>query len=224
MVKILIADDEVKYIELLREILIDEGFDVLAACDGEKAYDLFNENQDISLIILDKMMPKLNGFEVCEKIREKSNIPILILTALSDSENEIKGLNCGANDYVKKPFRIDILVARIKNLLKDELTASVTIDDIVLIKKSMCVYKNNIIVELSPKEYSLLIYIINNKNIVLSRSQILDAVWGNDFFGDQRTVDTHIKALRKKFPKFGLRIKTIRGTGYLLQVKKDEIN
>lgn len=223
MLKILIADDEEKYICLLKELLEDEGFEVITAKDGEQAYALFFETHNISLLILDIMMPRLNGYEVCTKIRKESDVPILMLTALSDYDNEVAGLLKGANDYVKKPFHIDVLVARVKNLLKDKLQQQVVIDDIVINKKNMNVYKTGVLVDLSPKEYALLVYLIDNSNITVSRTQILDSVWGRDFFGDPRTVDTHIKNLRTKLPIIGKRIRTKRGVGYLLEVGNDEI-
>lgn len=223
MLKILIADDEEKYICLLKELLEDEGFEVITAKDGEQVYDLFFETDNISLLILDIMMPRLNGYEVCAKIRKESDVPILMLTALSDYDNEVAGLVKGANDYVKKPFHIDVLVARVKNLLKDKLQQQVVIDDIVINKRNMNIYKTGVLVDLSPKEYALLVYLIDNSNITVSRTQILDSVWGRDFFGDPRTVDTHIKNLRTKLPIFGKRIRTKRGVGYLLEVSNDEI-
>lgn len=224
MIKILIADDEVKYIHLLQDLFEDEGFTVVSATDGQEAYDLYCQHHDIDLLILDIMMPKLNGYEVCKMIRSESNVPILMLTALSEHDNELQGLLTGANDYVRKPFHIDVLLARVKNLLKDQLQDQIVLDDLVIHRQSMTVDQSNEPVNLTPKEYALLIHLLDNRNICLSRDQILDRVWGSDYFGDPRTVDTHIKSLRMKLNKVGQRILTKRGSGYMMEVSKDEIH
>lgn len=217
MTKILYADDDDNYLDLVKLFLQYEGYEVLTAPDGLEMLDLFDQHKDADMILLDVMMPELDGRETCKIIREFSDIPILMLTALGDVQNEVLGLDTGADDYVAKPFTNEKLVARIKALLRrssktttqlysdegftfDEISTTVIIDD----KR----------VQLTPKEFSLLETFLRNKNLVLSRDQLLDSVWGLGFEGEARTVDTHVKNLRNKLGYRSQAIKTLRNRGY----------
>jgi DNA-binding response OmpR family regulator len=216
-VKILLAEDEDNIRKLVASYLVKEGFHVAEAADGAQAIAKFDESMDFSLVILDVMMPKKDGYEVASHIRNNSDIPILMLTARDTETDEITGFNSGADEYISKPFSPRILMARVRNLLKrtsqnsmqDIETGGVTVkyrERIVLIDGEKAV--------LTPKEFDLLYYLLQNKNIVLSRSQILSTVWDWDYFGDDRTVDTHIKCLRSKIGDCGKKIVTVRKIGY----------
>ena len=220
-VSILLADDDDLLRDLVKDVLEEEGYIVYAVGDGDTAIDVLWEHQDISLAVLDIMMPGADGMQVLKEIREKSDIPVLMLTALGDSGSELNALRGGANDYVNKPFHYDILLERIKNLLK--LTNA---EDINTIERGILkvdplghkVFVNDNEVILNNKEYQLLELLVHNENIVLSRETILDRVWGYDYEGDIRTIDTHIKMLRAKINGAGNYIRTVRGTGYCFEL------
>lgn len=216
-IKILLAEDEDNIRKLVASYLVKEGFHVAEAADGADAIARFDESMDFSLVILDVMMPKKDGYEVASHIRNNSDVPILMLTARDTETDEITGFNSGADEYISKPFSPRILMARIRNLLKrtsqnnmqDIEAGGITVkyrERIVLIDGERAV--------LTPKEFDLLYYLLQNRNIVLSRSQILSTVWDWDYFGDDRTVDTHIKCLRSKIGEYGKKIVTVRKIGY----------
>lgn len=216
-VSILVADDDELLRNLLKEVLEDEEFTVYEAADGEAALDLFWEHSELSLVILDIMMPKMDGIEVLTEIRQKSDVPVLMLTALGDAASELNGLRQGANDYVSKPFHYEILVERVKNLLKltkvkeyDQMKFGILEID----RAGHKVYVKEQEVVLNNKEFQLLEYLVLNENIVLPREKILDRIWGYDYEGDIRTIDTHVKMLRANLGEAGSYIKTVRGTGY----------
>ena len=222
-VKILIADDELRFRNLVYDFLTKEGYEVIKARDGKEAIELFFSIENIDLLILDVMMPYYSGIEVCKEIRLKSDTPILMLTALSEEHDEVRALDIGADEYISKPFSYAILIARVKSLLRRTATSKeniINIEGIVINEGEHRVLVDKVEIELSPKEYKLLIYLVKNKGRALSRDQIIDNVWSYDFFGDSRTVDSHIKSLRFKLGIYGDYIKTIRGLGYKLEVKK----
>lgn len=217
-VKILVVDDESRMRKLVRDFLIRDNFDVLEAADGEEALDIFYRDKEISLIILDIMMPKINGWDVCREIRETSKIPIIMLTAKGEETDELQGFDLGVDEYIAKPFSPKILVARVQAILRrsnkiaDEET--VQAGTIRMDKAAHLVTVGTERVELSYKEFELLAYFIENQGIALSREKILNHVWNYDYFGDARTIDTHVKKLRNKLGKSGEYIKTIWGMGY----------
>ena len=223
-IKILVVDDESRMRKLVRDFLVKKGYDVVEAGDGEEALDIFYADKEISLIILDVMMPKMNGFEVCREIREHSKVPIIMLTAKGGENDELNGFELGVDEYISKPFSPKILVARVEAILRrtnqmDEaqtLTAGViTID-----QSAHIVTIDGRPVELSYKEFELLTYFIENAGIALSREKILNSVWNYDYFGDARTIDTHVKKLRSKMGSHGDYIKTIWGMGYKFEVNE----
>lgn len=219
--KILVVEDEAKIRRLVADYLKNDGYEVIEASDGEEGLARFYSTKELDLIILDVMMPKMKGWEVCEEIRMSSEIPILFLTALSDTDDEIQGLELGADDYIAKPFSYSVFIARVRNLLKRQLKNKKTqyvLNEFILDTDLRSLYKNQILVELSPKEYDLLLYFFKNANQVLERQQILDQVWGLDYYGDPRTIDTHVKNLRNKLEPYGDTIKTQRGLGYKFEV------
>lgn len=224
-VKILVVDDESRMRKLVRDFLIRDNFDVLEAADGEEALDIFYRDKEISLIILDIMMPKINGWDVCREIRETSKIPIIMLTAKGEETDELQGFDLGVDEYIAKPFSPKILVARVQAILRrsnkiaDEET--VQAGTIRMDKAAHLVTVGTERVELSYKEFELLAYFIENQGIALSREKILNHVWNYDYFGDARTIDTHVKKLRNKLGKSGEYIKTIWGMGYKFEVGKD---
>ena len=221
-VKILVVDDESRMRKLVRDFLIRDNFDVLEAADGEEALDIFYRDKEISLIILDIMMPKINGWDVCREIRETSKIPIIMLTAKGEETDELQGFDLGVDEYIAKPFSPKILVARVQAILRrsnkiaDEET--VQAGTIRMDKAAHLVSVGTERVELSYKEFELLAYFIENQGIALSREKILNHVWNYDYFGDARTIDTHVKKLRNKLGKSGEYIKTIWGMGYKFEV------
>lgn len=220
-IKILVAEDEMRIRKLIKDYLQNEGYEIIEAEDGKDALQKFYLNNDIDLILLDIMMPKMNGWKVCEEIREESDIPIIFLTALGESHDEIQGLELGGDDYITKPFRYEVFIARIKATLRraNKISEGIHyIEDLEIDTNSRKVKLDNEEIILSPKEYDLLIYLIDNKNIALERDKILDAIWGYDFYGDPRTIDTHIKTLRAKLGDLGDKIKTVRGVGYRFEV------
>ena len=219
---ILLVEDEEKLRKLVSTYLKKEGINVLEASDGEEALNLFNQNQ-VNIVILDIMLPKYDGWTICKRIREVSNIPVLILTARNDESDKLFGFDLGADDYMTKPFSLKELVARVKALLKRSQqqvsNEVITIEGLVIDKKSHMVQLQNNPLALSPKEYDLLLFFTHNKNQALSREIILDGVWGYDYYGDLRTVDTHVKRLRQKLESMGEKIVTVRGFGYRFEVK-----
>ena len=226
-IKILIADDDSVFRELVCDIIRKEGYIPVEACDGKEAIDIFFSSNDIDLIILDVMMPKYDGLEVLKEIREHSDVPIIMLTALGDEKNEVLGLEKGADEYIAKPFSYEIFIARLNAIVRK--LKKIRFDEIIVgqIKINQTTHKvivDDLEVELNHKEYNLLIYFVKNSDIVLTREQILYKVWGYDFDGDIRTIDTHIKTLRAKLLKCSNYIKTVRGSGYMFEVKNHEDN
>ena len=218
MRKILIVDDEIMIRKLLSDYLTKEGYEVLEAENGEKALKVFGDHDDISLIILDIMMPKKNGYEVLEEIRRDSSVPVILLTAKSEEEDEMKGFESGADEYVTKPFSPRTLVMRVEAILrrlgKSDREEVLSIGGIVLNKTTHTVTVDGEPVELSFKEFELLSYFMENIDIALSREKILNSVWNYDYYGDARTIDTHVKKLRSKLGTKGEMIHTIWGMGY----------
>ncbi|MDE7253361.1 MAG: response regulator transcription factor [Acetatifactor sp.] len=219
--KILVVDDESRMRKLVSDFLTRSQYDVLEAGDGEQALDLFYQEKDIALIILDVMMPKLDGWQVCREIRASSKVPIIMLTARGDEQDELQGFGMGVDEYIAKPFSPKILVARVEAILrrsgqmdKDEI---VNYAGIEMDKAAHRVLIDGQDVELSYKEFELLAYFLENKGIALSREKILNNVWNYDYFGDARTIDTHVKKLRSKMGEKGDLIKTVWGIGYKLE-------
>ncbi len=216
-IHILLADDDDLLRNLLKEVLEEEKFVVHEAADGEQALDVFWSNSNIALVILDIMMPKTDGIEVLEEIRERTDVPVLMLTALGDSVNELKCLRKGASDFVSKPFHYDILVERVKNILKLTKVHGVEGVKIGILEMNPATHKVYVLgkeVLLNNKEFQLLEFLMMNQGIVLTREKILDRIWGYDYEGDIRTIDTHVKMLRANLGEAGAYIKTIRGVGY----------
>ena len=216
--KILVVDDESRMRKLVRDFLVKSSYDVVEAADGAQALDIFFEQDDIALVILDVMMPKMDGWQVCKEIREYSKVPIIMLTAKSDERDELLGFELGVDEYISKPFSPKILVARVEAILRR--TSQHSTDEVLeaggisINKAAHSVTVDGEIVELSYKEFELLTYFIENKGIALSREKILNSVWNYDYFGDARTIDTHVKKLRSKMGSKGDLIKTIWGMGY----------
>ena len=219
--KILVVDDESRMRKLVKDFLVKKNFDVLEAVDGEEAEKIFFQEKDIALIILDVMMPKLDGWQVCEDIRAYSKVPIIMLTARTDEKDELRGFELGVDEYISKPFSPKILVARVEAILRRTNQATKTevlsYGGIEVDKSAHQVLIDGTPVELSYKEFELLSYFIENKGIALSRERILNSVWNYDYFGDARTIDTHVKKLRSKMGDKGDLIKTIWGMGYKLE-------
>lgn len=226
-IKILIAEDDSIFRDLVSDIVRKEGYISVEARDGKEAIDIFFSSNDIDLIILDVMMPIYDGWEVLKEIREHSDVPVIMLTALGDEKNEIFGLKEGADDYIAKPFSYKIFIARLNTIirkLKKKRIDEIIVGKIKIYPVTHKVIVNSSEVELNRKEYSLLTYLVTNNNRVLTREQILDKVWGYDFDGDTRTIDTHIKTLRSKLLTYGNYIKTVRGSGYMFEVQNHEDN
>ncbi|MDO4323851.1 MAG: response regulator transcription factor [Lachnospiraceae bacterium] len=221
--KVLVVDDESRMRKLVRDFLVKKDFEVLEAEDGEKALDVFFDNKDIALVILDVMMPKMDGWQVCREIRSYSQVPIIMLTAKSDERDELLGFELGVDEYISKPFSPKILVARVEAILRR--TNGFAADDVLragaieLNKAAHEVMIDGQSVDLSFKEFELLTYFIENQGIALSREKILNSVWNYDYFGDARTIDTHVKKLRSKLGGRGDYIKTIWGMGYKFEVE-----
>lgn len=222
---ILVVDDEYRMRRLIGDYLKKEGFTVLEADNGADALLQFKKD-NINLVILDIMMPRLNGYEVLKSIRQSSRVPILMVTAKSEESDELLGFDLGVDDYVTKPFSPKILVAKVKAIFnrldepKQEEVSMITIGNLSINELSHCVYLSGDVINLSPKEYDLLLYLAKNKDIALSRDKILDNVWGIDYYGDYRTVDTHIKRLREKLQSSSDLISTVRGSGYKMEGPK----
>ena len=219
--KILVVDDEARMRKLVADFLVREGYEVLEAGDGEKAMDIFYAEKDIALIILDVMMPRMDGWQVLREIRESSQVPVIMLTARSDEKDELKGFDLGVDEYVTKPFSPRTLVARVEAILRrtspQEGNDKIELSGIVLDKAAHQVTVDGRPVDLSFKEFELLAYFMENNGIALSREKILNHVWNYDYFGDARTIDTHVKKLRSKLEPKGDLIKTIWGMGYKLE-------
>ena len=219
--KILVVDDESRMRKLVRDFLTKQNFEVLEAADGEEALDVFYGDKEIALVILDVMMPKINGWDVCREIRVNSKVPIIMLTAKSDENDELLGFELGVDEYISKPFSPKILVARVEAILrrsnKLNVEECIEFEGIVIDKASHQVKVDGQPVELSFKEFELLTYFVENAGIALSREKILNHVWNYDYFGDARTIDTHVKKLRSKLGNKGEYIKTIWGMGYKLE-------
>lgn len=219
--KILVVDDESRMRKLIIDFLIRNNYDVKEAEDGEQAVDMFCADKDIDLIILDVMMPKMDGWQVCREIRKISQVPIVMLTARSDEQDELKGFELGVDEYISKPFSPKILMARVDaifrrtNATEDEI---IDIEGIVVNKAAHTVTIDNELIEVSHKEFELLTYFMENKGIALSREKILNNVWNYDYFGDARTIDTHVKKLRSKMGDKGDYIRTVWGMGYKFEV------
>ncbi|KAI4448470.1 Transcriptional regulatory protein SrrA [Eubacterium plexicaudatum ASF492] len=222
--KILVVDDESRMRKLVRDFLVKQDFEVLEAGDGEMALDMFYQEKNIALIILDVMMPKMNGWEVCREVRENSGVPIIMLTAKGDESDELLGFELGVDEYISKPFSPKILVARVEAILRrsNKLVEGQSIETggIVIDKAAHLVTVDGQRMELSYKEFELLSYFVENQGIALSREKILNHVWNYDYFGDARTIDTHVKKLRSKMGDKGDYIKTIWGMGYKFEVNE----
>ena len=224
--KIMVVDDESRMRKLVKDFLVKKNFEVIEAENGADAIDLFFTQKDISLIILDIMMPKMDGWEVCREIRAYSKVPIIMLTARSDEQDELLGFELGVDEYISKPFSPKILVARVEAILRrtnaispDELLKAGGIE---IDKAAHQVTVDGNYVELSFKEFELLTYFMENQGLALSREKILNSVWNYDYFGDARTIDTHVKKLRNKLGKKGNYIRTIWGMGYKFEVEGQE--
>lgn len=222
--KILVVDDESRMRKLVRDFLVKKNFDVIEAGDGSEALDLFYEVKNIALIILDVMMPKMDGWQVCREIRECSKVPIIMLTAKSDERDELQGFELGVDEYISKPFSPKILVARVEAILRRSNAVAedevVEAGGIMVDKAAHSVTIDGESVDLSYKEFELLSYFLENKGLALSREKILNHVWNYDYFGDARTIDTHVKKLRSKMGQKGDYIKTIWGMGYKFEVSE----
>ena len=220
--KILVVDDESRMRKLVKDFLTKSGYEVLEAGDGEEAVDLFYKEKDIALIILDVMMPKMDGWQVCREIRQYSKIPVIMLTAKSDERDELLGFELGVDEYISKPFSPKILVARVEAILRRTGVANpgekLEAGGIVIDKAAHLATLDGRTMELSYKEFELLTYFLENRGIALSREKILNHVWIYDYFGDARTIDTHVKKLRSKMGDKGEFIKTIWGMGYKFEV------
>ena len=217
-IKILVVDDESRMRKLVKDFLAREGYTVLEAGDGMEAMDVFYEEKDIALVILDVMMPKMDGWQVCREIRESSKVPIIMLTARSEERDELQGFELGVDEYISKPFSPKILVARVNAILRRSLGNAggdvIEAGGIVVDKAAHIVKIDGAQIELSYKEFELLSYFMENQGIALSREKILNNVWNYDYFGDARTIDTHVKKLRSKLGAKGEYIRTIWGMGY----------
>ena len=220
--KILVVDDESRMRKLVKDFLTKKNFQVLEAGDGEEAMDIFYEEKDIALILLDVMMPKMDGWEVCREIRKNSKVPIIMLTARGDERDELLGFDLGVDEYISKPFSPKILVARVEAILRrtgqDTVNDVLSAGGIVIDKAAHMATVDGAPMELSFKEFELLTYFLENQGIALSREKILNSVWNYDYFGDARTIDTHVKKLRSKMGDKGEYIKTVWGMGYKFEV------
>ncbi len=218
--RILVVDDESRMRKLVRDFLQKKGYDVIEAENGEQAVDVFFAHKDIALVALDVMMPKMDGWQVCREIRRLSKVPIVMLTAKSDEKDELLGFELGVDEYISKPFSPKILTARVDAILRRTVSEEkqlLTAGKIELDKTAHIVKVDQKEIELSFKEFELLAYFMENKGIALSREKILNNVWNYDYFGDARTIDTHVKKLRSKLGPSGDLIKTIWGMGYKLE-------
>ena len=222
-ITVLVVDDEARMRKLIKDFLIQKGYSILEAEDGEKALEVFEENKKkINLVILDVMMPKLDGWSVLRQIRQDSKVPIIMLTARGEEQDELFGFELGVDEYISKPFSPKILVARVEAILKRTNQDKKEVKDyggIQIDQEGRTVTVDGKTIELSLREYELLVYLVNNENIALSRDKILNNVWNYDYYGDSRTIDSHVKKIRHKLGKKGKYIKTIRGIGYKFEMK-----
>ena len=222
-VTVLVVDDESRMRKLIKDFLMQKGYSILEAGDGEEALQVFTENQNkINLILLDVMMPKLDGWSVLRQIRQTSKVPIIMLTARGEEQDELFGFELGVDEYISKPFSPKILVARVEAILKRTNPEAKELKDyggIVIDAEGRTVTVDGKQIEMSLREYELLKYLLDNENIALSRDKILNNVWNYDYYGDSRTIDSHIKKIRHKLGKKGKYIQTIRGIGYKFEVK-----
>ena len=220
---ILVVDDAQRMRKLIKDFLTAKGYKILEAEDGEKALEVYEKNKNqINLILLDVMMPKLDGWSVLRQIRQDSKVPIIMLTARGEEQDELFGFELGVDEYISKPFSPKILVARVEAILKRTNQTNTEITEyggIEIDKEGRTVKVDGKLVELSLREYELLVYLVDNTNIALSRDKILNNVWNYDYYGDSRTIDSHIKKIRHKLGKKGKYIKTIRGIGYKFEIK-----
>ncbi len=220
---ILVVDDEIRMRKLIKDFLTSKGYSIIEAEDGEKALEVYEENKNkIELILLDVMMPKQDGWSVLRKIRQESNIPIIMLTARGEEQDELFGFELGVDEYISKPFSPKILVARVEAILKRVSANENEVLDIAGIeidREGRIVKIEGKTIEMSLREFELLIYLIENQNIALSRDKILNSVWNYDYYGDSRTIDSHVKKIRHKLGKKGKYIKTMRGIGYKFEIK-----
>jgi len=221
--KILVVEDEIRMSNLIKDFLVTENYEIIQAFNGDEAIDLFYNTKDISLVILDVNLPIRDGWSLLKEFKtEMPLVPVIMLTARSQTSDELFGFDLGADDYITKPFNMKILVARIRTLLNksiiSETKSKIEYNWITLDSMAHKFYIENKEVILTPIEYDLLIYLLKNKNIALTREQILNSVWGYDYYGDERTIDTHVKRLRKKISPFSDKIKTVRSIGYTIEV------
>ena len=223
-VTILVVDDESRMRKLIKDFLMQKGFSILEAGDGEEALKVYEENENkIKLILLDVMMPKLDGWSVLRQVRQTSKVPIIMLTARGEEQDELFGFELGVDEYISKPFSPKILVARVEAILKRTMGDTKQLKNyggIVIDPEGRTVSVDGKLVEMSLREYELLKYLVDNENIALSRDKILNNVWNYDYYGDSRTIDSHIKKIRHKLGKKGKYIETMRGVGYKFEVKK----
>lgn len=219
--KILVVDDEGRMRKLVKDFLVKQNYEVLEAGDGSEALDIFFDNQDIALIILDVMMPRMDGWQVCREVRNYSKVPIIMLTARTDERDELQGFQLGVDEYIAKPFSPKILVARVEAILRRTNQAAessvLSYGGISIDQAAHVVSIDGKAIDLSFKEFELLTYFMENRGIALSREKILNSVWNYDYFGDARTIDTHVKKLRSKLGDKGDMIKTVWGMGYKLE-------
>lgn len=220
---ILVVDDEARMRKLIKDFLVQKGYHIIEAEDGEKALEIFEQNKNkIDLILLDVMMPKLDGWSVLRQIRQESKVPIMMLTARGEEQDELFGFELGVDEYISKPFSPKILVARVEAILKrikGDVNKVVDYGGITIDSEGRTVKVDGKQIELSLREYELLKYLVDNQNIALSRDKILNNVWNYDYYGDSRTIDSHIKKIRHKLGKKGKYIETMRGVGYKFEVK-----
>ena len=221
---ILVVDDEIRMRKLIKDFLVAKGYSILEAEDGEKALEVFEENKNkINLVLLDVMMPKLDGWSVLRQIRQESKVPIIMLTARGEEQDELFGFELGVDEYISKPFSPKILVARVEAILKRTAPDSKEVKDyggVEIDKEGRTVKVDGKLIELSLREYELLTYLVENKDIALSRDKILNNVWNYDYYGDSRTIDSHIKKIRHKLGKKGKYIHTMRGVGYKFEIEE----
>ena len=222
-IRVLVVDDEERLRKLVRDFLVKEDYEVLEAFDGQEALDVFYEHPDIALILLDVMMPRLNGFDTLKEIRKTSQVPVIMLTAKSEEEDELNGFALGVDEYISKPFSPKVLVARVNAVLRRSLEESTSDKNLSVGGIEMSIDAHEVMIDgkrldLSVKEFELLEFFIRNRGMALSREKILNSVWDYDYFGDARTIDTHVKKLRSKMGEKGEYIKTIWGMGYKFEV------
>ncbi|MCR5147336.1 MAG: response regulator transcription factor [Eubacterium sp.] len=224
-IKIMVVDDELRMRKLVKDYLVKSGYMVIEAADGEEAYNTFIKTKDISLIVMDIMMPKMDGYETCTEIRKISNVPIILLTAKSDEKDELKGYELGIDEYITKPFSPKILVARIEAIMRrsgNDENSYIEAGGIYIDNNAHRVLIDGKDIELSFKEFELLEYFMTNQGVALSREKILNNVWNYDYFGDARTIDTHVKKLRAKLGDKGKYIKTIWALGYKFEINSED--